>query len=171
MRPPFAILVLGGTGVFGSRICRRLARDPSLRVFVGGRSRAKAERLARQIRQATPSADVQPEAAAHWYTLARICEKLEDYERGFEASGAAVARSDDHYESWLLHGNLALQLGKVEDALAAYGSAIRLHPERIEARVNEAAALNRLERIEEALTRFDKILTAISPYLKSIAMP
>jgi len=42
----FGILVLGGAGVFGSRICRRLARDPLLRVIAAGRSAPALERLA-----------------------------------------------------------------------------------------------------------------------------
>jgi len=37
------IVVLGGYGVFGSRIAERLARDPALRVIVAGRSLASAE--------------------------------------------------------------------------------------------------------------------------------
>ena len=58
----FPVLVLGATGVFGSRICRRLARDRGLQVFVGGRSLDKAARLAREIREAAPGSDVRPRA-------------------------------------------------------------------------------------------------------------
>lgn len=54
------VLVLGGTGVFGSRICRRLARDRGLRIFVGGRQPAKSKRLAAEIRKDSPRADVRP---------------------------------------------------------------------------------------------------------------
>lgn len=39
------ILVLGGYGLFGSRISRTLARDTGLTVIVAGRDRARAERL------------------------------------------------------------------------------------------------------------------------------
>ncbi|HMK68038.1 MAG TPA: saccharopine dehydrogenase NADP-binding domain-containing protein, partial [Stellaceae bacterium] len=45
----FGILVLGGAGVFGSRICRRLARDPSLRIIAAGRSAPALERLAAEL--------------------------------------------------------------------------------------------------------------------------
>ncbi len=58
MADRFPILVLGGTGVFGSRICRRLARDPELRVFVGGRQAAKAECLVAEVQRDLPKADV-----------------------------------------------------------------------------------------------------------------
>jgi hypothetical protein len=40
------VLVLGGGGVFGSRICRRLARDPALRVIAAGRTAATLEKFA-----------------------------------------------------------------------------------------------------------------------------
>ncbi len=60
MRDPFPVLVLGGTGVFGSRICRRLARDRELQVVIGARSVAKARRLTREIRKASPESDVRP---------------------------------------------------------------------------------------------------------------
>jgi len=43
------VLVLGGAGVFGSRICRRLARDPALRVIAAGRSAPALERLATEL--------------------------------------------------------------------------------------------------------------------------
>ena len=39
------ILVLGGYGLFGSRICRTLSGDAGLTVIVAGRSRARAEAL------------------------------------------------------------------------------------------------------------------------------
>ncbi|MGE5201557.1 MAG: saccharopine dehydrogenase family protein [Acidobacteriota bacterium] len=45
----FGVLVLGGGGVFGSRICRRLARDPALRVIAAGRTAAALEKLAAEI--------------------------------------------------------------------------------------------------------------------------
>lgn len=43
---PFKVLVLGGSGVFGSRVCRRLARHRDMAIVVAGRSKGKAEALA-----------------------------------------------------------------------------------------------------------------------------
>ena len=57
--PRFPVLVLGGYGVFGSRICRRLADDPRIRVIVAGRSRAKADTLVGQIAGAVPQAELE----------------------------------------------------------------------------------------------------------------
>lgn len=51
------ILVLGGYGVFGSRICRRLASDPAIRLIIAGRSGAKAEALAAAILSERPDAE------------------------------------------------------------------------------------------------------------------
>jgi hypothetical protein len=45
----FPILVLGGYGVFGSRVVRLLARDPDLDVIIAGRDPDKARALAREI--------------------------------------------------------------------------------------------------------------------------
>ena len=39
-------LVLGGTGFFGERICRALARDANLRLLIGGRDGVRARELA-----------------------------------------------------------------------------------------------------------------------------
>lgn len=57
MSDRYPILVLGGYGVFGSRICRRLAVDPAIRLIIAGRSGGKAEALAAAIGSETPGAD------------------------------------------------------------------------------------------------------------------
>ena len=46
------ILVLGGYGFFGARICQALAPDKQLRLLIAGRDRQQALRLARQLRLA-----------------------------------------------------------------------------------------------------------------------
>lgn len=51
------VLVLGGSGVFGGLACRRLARDPGLRILIAGRSRDRAEALAAAIRAEVPGAE------------------------------------------------------------------------------------------------------------------
>jgi hypothetical protein len=43
------VLVLGGTGVFGSRLCRLLAGDPELTLTVAARDRAAVDALAREL--------------------------------------------------------------------------------------------------------------------------
>jgi len=43
------VLVLGGTGVFGSRLCRLLADDPGIELTIVARDRAAVDRLAREL--------------------------------------------------------------------------------------------------------------------------
>lgn len=45
-----SVLVIGGYGYFGSRLVERLARNPSLRVLVAGRSGEQARRLVDRLR-------------------------------------------------------------------------------------------------------------------------
>ncbi len=52
----FTVLVIGGYGVFGSRLCRRLAAMPGIAVIVAGRSLAKAEAQAQRLRSEFPAA-------------------------------------------------------------------------------------------------------------------
>jgi saccharopine dehydrogenase-like NADP-dependent oxidoreductase len=42
-------MVMGGYGFFGSRICATLAQDPSVRLLIGGRDRARGEQFARKM--------------------------------------------------------------------------------------------------------------------------
>lgn len=46
MPTPFRVLVLGGYGNFGGRICRALAGDPAINLTVAGRDAARAEPFA-----------------------------------------------------------------------------------------------------------------------------
>ena len=43
------VVVLGGYGAFGARVCERLAASPDLELVVAGRSRERAERFAREL--------------------------------------------------------------------------------------------------------------------------
>ena len=54
---PFKVLVLGGSGVFGSRLCRLLADDPRLAVTASGRDPRRLEPLAREFRISTMTLD------------------------------------------------------------------------------------------------------------------
>lgn len=47
---PKTIVVIGGTGNFGSRICRRLAGEPSTKLIVCSRSKERAQKLASELR-------------------------------------------------------------------------------------------------------------------------
>ena len=49
------ILLLGGTGNFGTHIARRLAGDPNIQLLIAGRSRAKAESAAARLQAVNPA--------------------------------------------------------------------------------------------------------------------
>ncbi len=52
------VLVLGGSGVFGSRIARLIAVDPAIEVIIGGRNLANAEKTALEIAVQQPGTKV-----------------------------------------------------------------------------------------------------------------
>ena len=54
---PFAVLVLGGSGVFGARLCRLLAGDPGLAATIAGRDGARAAALAGELGMASLALD------------------------------------------------------------------------------------------------------------------
>jgi hypothetical protein len=72
----YPILVLGGYGVFGAKICRRLAKDPAIRLIVAGRSLAKAQALVSAIRTATPDAEVEAKVVVLPLGLAAALREL-----------------------------------------------------------------------------------------------
>lgn len=49
------VLVLGGYGVFGGRLCELLAADPRLQLIISGRSQAKAEAFCQGLDAAQPA--------------------------------------------------------------------------------------------------------------------
>jgi hypothetical protein len=54
---PFKVLVLGGSGVFGSRLCRLLAGDPRIALTAAARDRQRLEPLAKEFGVAVMAVD------------------------------------------------------------------------------------------------------------------
>lgn len=89
-----SVIVLGGYGNFGSRICEALARQPGVALFIAGRNEAKAAQLA-----ATLGESARPLQLDH--TLPDFAERLRDsgasllvHTSGpFQGQGYAVARA------------------------------------------------------------------------------
>lgn len=54
----YPIMVSGGYGTFGSRICRALAADAAIEVIVAGHDGAAAERYAEELRNSIPGGEV-----------------------------------------------------------------------------------------------------------------
>lgn len=46
---PLTVLIIGATGVFGSRLVERAAREPGVRLILAGRTRGTLEELARRV--------------------------------------------------------------------------------------------------------------------------
>ena len=52
------IVVIGATGHFGARICRRLLGEPNIRLIVTSRSASRAESFSRELREAASNTAV-----------------------------------------------------------------------------------------------------------------
>lgn len=88
----FRTIVLGGYGLFGRRIVRRLAREPALRVVVAGRNAAAARALAAEAGADALACDAASPALAD--TLAHERPQLVINAAGpFQGSDYAVARA------------------------------------------------------------------------------
>jgi hypothetical protein len=86
------VLVLGGYGNFGARICRALAGDPRIELQVAGRDKHKAETLASEIR--ADSAEVDAGSGNLAETLQRNGIGLVIHTAGpFQAQHYGVARA------------------------------------------------------------------------------
>ena len=60
LRKKKTILVLGATGHFGGRICRRLVGEPNTRLLVSSRSLARSTGLAAELSTIDPGYDIMP---------------------------------------------------------------------------------------------------------------
>jgi hypothetical protein len=89
------VLVLGGYGFFGSRICTTLAQSPSVRLLIGGRDRARGT-LAVQKMNLGPAQFVQVDAndidLAHRLAQLRV-DTLINTAGPFQGQSYAVARA------------------------------------------------------------------------------
>src|SRR5258708_40123961 len=56
--PISRVLILGASGQFGSRLCRRLVQLDGLHLFLGGRDRQKLEATQGQLLAAKPDAKI-----------------------------------------------------------------------------------------------------------------
>jgi hypothetical protein len=86
------VLVLGGYGNFGARICRALAGDSQIELLVAGRDKRKAEMLANEI--GAGAAEVDANSVELAGTLQRTGIELVIHTAGpFQAQHYAVARA------------------------------------------------------------------------------
>lgn len=95
------VLVLGGYGNFGARICRALAGDAAIELLIGGRDLAKAERLAaecggRGLRIDMAATDFAAQLGQHGVELVIHSAGPFQQQAGYAVARAAVA-AGAHY--------------------------------------------------------------------------
>ncbi len=88
------ILVLGGHGNFGARICRRLAVDPGIELLVAARTLEKAQAFAKDLPGAAQAVALDAHQVDLPQTLRRLQVHTLIHTAGpFQAQGYAVARA------------------------------------------------------------------------------
>lgn len=75
MKKSKKILVIGGTGHLGGRICRRLVGEPNTSLFVTSRNQSKAQELVAQLQKITPDYPISGES---------LDQSAGSFERDFE---------------------------------------------------------------------------------------
>ena len=78
-----------------------------------------------------------------------------DYARASELSGQAIAQQPTHVLAHYLRGQAAMFQSRWEEAAAAFGEAVRLYPGSFAAQRDLAAALERLDRVDEAARAYE----------------
>ena len=81
----------------------------------------------------------------------------DEREKAADAYGRAIALNPRHALSLLDLANISVRQGSAEDALPLYRRAYESNPRLLEARINRAAVLRRLDRFDEALTEVESI--------------
>lgn len=119
------VLVIGGYGNFGSYIARSLAPDPTVRLLIGGRSKAKAEAFASALDAANPAEghtiDIQDDLAV---ALLRIAPDIVVHTTGpFQRQDHRVARAcvaqGCHYLDLADARNFVTTIGRLDAAAKA----------------------------------------------------
>jgi hypothetical protein len=75
------VVVIGGTGNFGARICRRLVNEPGIRLYIAGRSQAPIDQLVSELNRLAPHASVSGAVLDH---------RSDAFERDLEALQPSV---------------------------------------------------------------------------------
>lgn len=114
------VLVIGGTGNFGSRICRRLAGEPNTKLIVSSRSECRAKALVSELRENTDGAIA---CAALDHTSATLPEQLRALEPDIVIHTAGPFQGQDYHVALacLESGSHYLDLADGRDFVAGFG--------------------------------------------------
>ncbi|HJQ57787.1 MAG TPA: DUF4166 domain-containing protein [Vineibacter sp.] len=164
----FRVVVIGGTGAFGARVCRLLARDPGIALYVAARGRAAADALAAELRRQSGRADIVAtqldlEAAAWADDLAALHPAAVVHVAGpFQGSDYRVAeaciRLGAHYVDLADARAFVCGIGMLDAAARAAGVLVTSGASSVPAL---SAAV--VDQLVSGLSRIDAIDIAITP--------
>ena len=184
----FRVLVLGGSGVFGRRLCARLAAEPRFEVQLASRRLPRAAACCAAIRRETPSARVEPVAVTLPSGLAPALEATAP-DLLIDASGPFQGRDLAVLETCIDRGVHYLDLADARDFVRRFvaldvsaeaagvialtgASSIPALSSTVVAAL--AAGMSRVERIEMAILsaqRQDRGLAMVAGVLKGVGKP
>lgn len=164
---PLRVLVIGGYGVFGQLLCRRLLRGPAVDLMVGGRSPARAEAFAADLARQFPDQAIRPFVidctADLTAPLATAGPDLVVHAAGpFQESGYRVA------EACIAQGCHYIDLADGRDfvaGIAALDGRARAAGVLVVSGASTLPALSAavVDHLGEELTRIDSIAIGITP--------
>lgn len=114
--------------------------------------------------KALPRTSLTKSAADYTQEITTLCNKATDLINGKDFTAAldvyekVIERKPDSAAAYNNKGNILLELGRPEEAVAVYEKAIELQSDSAEIYNNKARSLSKLERYEEAVPVFDKAI-------------
>jgi hypothetical protein len=164
----FRVVVIGGTGAFGARVCRLLARHAEITLLIAGRSRRAADELAAELGRLHRRGDIAGvrldlDAAGWADDLARLRPKAVIHTAGpFQSSDYRVAeaciRLGAHYIDLADARAFVCGVGVLDAAARAAGVLVTSGASSVPAL---SAAV--VDRLVAGLPRVDAIDIAITP--------
>ncbi len=91
-----------------------------------------------------------------------VFDAAQDFETALRCCERAITLHDTNYKTWYAKGVALHDLGRCEEAIAAYDQALAINPDKHEALYNKGNALHKLGRYEEVIAAYDQAI-AIKP--------
>lgn len=105
-----------------------------------------------------------------YVNLSQAHRMLKDPQRSLAAAEEGVARLSDAFEVHDARGIALAELGRREEAVAAFQAALALHPNDANTNFNLALTLIALERVDEAYRHLERSLTLEPTFMKSLTL-
>ena len=110
------------------------------------------------IKSLLKAAELNPDDSSNWYNLGYAYINNEQYQESIEPLLKATELNPDDRESWCFLGNSYLALKDNNNAVYSFERAIEINPNYSDAWNNYGVALQRLNRIDEAISAYSKAL-------------